>query len=177
MVSILTVRAAGILLATLLIPTLLFTVGQTVSQGLQRKDVLEQIAAVPDRYTGSHHGHALSVPGLNPIDRVVFDASTLAYFCQMCRIDPQITYTGRVTNINLARGEIRDADLQMLTVFPELESLDLCDTPITDAALEIVETFPNLSRLNLCHTAVSQEAIERLKRARPNLLIAHTRLP
>jgi hypothetical protein len=175
MVSILSVRAAGILLATLLIPTLLITVGQTVSQGLQRKDVLEQIAAFPDRYTGAHHGHALAIAGINPMDRVVFDVSTFAYFCQICRIDPQIAYTGRVTNVNLARAAIRDADLQMLTVFPELESLDLCDTPISDAALDIVQTLPNLQRLNLCHTAVSRKAIERLERARPNLLIAHTR--
>jgi hypothetical protein len=153
----------------------MFLIGgrQAVQQRILRKEILGRICIFPDRYTSVVGGSAMTVPGIYPMDRVVFDIGAFGYFCHMCEVDPQIVYTGRVTSINLTRAAIRDADLRILSEIPELEVLDLCDTPITDAALDIVQTLPNLQRVNVCHTAVSLAAVIRLKKARPELLIAH----
>lgn len=173
MLPVLSVRAAVLLLATMVVPTFLIGGGQFVRQGLQREEILNRICAFPDRYTSVVGGSAMTVPGIYPMDRVVFDVGTFGYLCHMCEVDPQIVYTGRVTSVNLTRAAIEDDDLRILSNIPELEVLDLCDTPITDAALDIVQTLPNLQRVNVCHTAVSLEAVIRLKKARPRLLIAH----
>ena len=63
-----------------------------------------------------------------------------------------------ITEIDLGRSCISDDDLQQLvTIFPNLKILDLCQTNIGDDSAMALASLPNLTKLYLIKTNVSDE--------------------
>ncbi|KAB7728693.1 hypothetical protein F5984_17825 [Rudanella paleaurantiibacter] len=78
----------------------------------------------------------------------------------------------QVMRLRLSDQPVRDADLQTLRQFPNLTRLNLENTPITDAALGHVSALPNLEQLNLYGTAVTDAGLAQLAQL-PNLKVLY----
>ncbi|MBK9384344.1 MAG: c-type cytochrome [Planctomycetes bacterium] len=73
--------------------------------------------------------------------------------------------------LNLSRTGIGDAGLAALASLAKLEVLNLYGTKITDAAAETLAKLPGLKRVYVWQTGMSAEACEKLRGARPGLVV------
>jgi hypothetical protein len=74
--------------------------------------------------------------------------------------------SNHLTWLNLARRDLKDADLAVLGQLPKITSLHLEGNPIGDAALDHVAGLSNLEYLNLYGTSVTDAGLEKLKNLR-----------
>lgn len=83
----------------------------------------------------------------------------------------QLTSFRNLTRLNLEHTHITDQALSYLTELPNLEQLNLYGTAITDTGLMELAKCPHLKRLYLWQTQTTPAGIDRLRKARPTLII------
>jgi hypothetical protein len=79
--------------------------------------------------------------------------------------------TRPVVHISLADTQAKDADLERLKAFPQLQSLDLSGTRVTDAGVATLKGLSSLKSLILTGTAVTNASVNDLKQALPELQV------
>jgi len=77
----------------------------------------------------------------------------------------------RLRRLDLSRTAITDAGVTLLGSLKNLEELNLVGTSVTDASLPDLANATNLQRLFLWSTQVTPDGVERLRAARPGLVI------
>ncbi|MDR3638500.1 MAG: tetratricopeptide repeat protein [Isosphaeraceae bacterium] len=88
--------------------------------------------------------------------------------------DPGLAQLSRVKpleELSLGFNRVTDAGLKHLTALPNLRELDVASAEITDAGLQHMEAIKTLRKLRLRGSKVTQAAVDRLRRARPELVI------
>jgi hypothetical protein len=71
----------------------------------------------------------------------------------------------------VAGSKVDDEGLKQLGAFPRLGVLNVDGTPVTDQGLKYLESLPHLESVSLCATRVTAGGIERLRKARPKLVV------
>jgi YHS domain-containing protein len=78
---------------------------------------------------------------------------------------------GELRRLNLSRTGIGDAGVKALAALAKLEVLNLYGTKVGDGALEALAELPSLKRVYVWQTGLSAEACEKLRQARPGLVV------
>ena len=65
--------------------------------------------------------------------------------------------------LNLSDNNLKDQDLEFLSLMSNLEKLRLENNPITDKTIPIILSLKHLESINLNETELSEVGIERLK--------------
>jgi Leucine-rich repeat (LRR) protein len=86
----------------------------------------------------------------------------------------QVLLGVRVESVYFPDGNVTDADLSYLSVFSELEYLDLNDTAISDDGLVHLANLKKLEELYLYRTKVTNAGVQKLQRKIPKATIYHT---
>lgn len=83
----------------------------------------------------------------------------------------------RLRAVDLSLTQVGNLGVKELAAAADLESLSLEHSPVTDAAVASLIAMPKLRDVNLEGTDVSDQAAERLKKAKPKLIVKWATAP